>query len=221
MIVRVCERARASGAARVAVATDDERIARAVREHGFEAVMTRSDHASGTDRLAEAARHLGLADDETVVNVQGDEPLIEPQLVARVAAVLAGDAEAAIATACCPIRERGEFEDPNTVKVVLDARGRALYFSRAPIPFPRDGALRHAYRHIGLYAYRVAFLARYAAVAPAPLEAIEQLEQLRALWLGHPIAVVPWDGPAARGVDTAADLAAARAGFSRGAPSCA
>jgi 3-deoxy-manno-octulosonate cytidylyltransferase (CMP-KDO synthetase) len=181
MVVRVCERARLSGAAPVCVATDDERIAQAVRAHGFEARMTRAEHASGTERIAEAAAQLGLADDAIVVNVQGDEPLIAPQLIAEVAAALRARPEASVATACHPIDDAAEFANPNVVKVVRNADGEALYFSRAGIPFPRDGGAPHAERHIGIYAYRVAFLRRYAELAPSPLEAIERLEQLRVL----------------------------------------
>jgi len=208
MVVHVCERARLSGAAPVCVATDDKRIAEAVRAHGFEARMTRADHASGTDRIAEAASQLGLAEDAIVVNVQGDEPLIPPLLIARVAAALAERPEASVATACHPIHDAAEFANPNVVKVVLDANGDALYFSRAGIPFPREGGTPRALRHVGIYAYRMAFLRRYAGLAPAPLEAIEQLEQLRVLWHGHRIAVVRTEGASAPGVDTPADLEA-------------
>lgn len=208
MVVRVCERARESGAAPVCVATDDKRIADAVRAHGFEARMTRADHASGTDRIAEAAAQLGLAEDAIVVNVQGDEPLIAPQLIAGVAAALAGRPEASVATACHPIHDPAEFANPNVVKVVRAASGDALYFSRAGIPFPRDGGTPTAERHIGIYAYRVAFLRRYAGLAPAPLETTEQLEQLRVLWHGHRIVVVQAEGAMAPGVDTPADLEA-------------
>ncbi len=168
--------------------------------------MTRADHASGTDRIAEAAAQLGLAADAIVVNVQGDEPLIAPQLIARVAAALAVRPEASVATACHPLRDAAAFASPNVVKVVLDARGDALYFSRAGIPFPRDGGTPDAYRHVGIYAYRMAFLRRYAGLEPAPLEAIEQLEQLRVLWHGLRIATVIEEGAIPPGVDTPADL---------------
>jgi len=208
MVVRVCERARESGAAPVCVATDDERIAGAVRAHGFEARLTRADHASGTDRIAEAAAQLGLAEDAIVVNVQGDEPLIAPQLIASVAAALAERPQASVATACHPIHDPTEFANPNVVKVVLAANGDALYFSRAGIPFPREGGAPEACRHVGIYAYRVALLRRYASLAPAPLEAIEQLEQLRVLWHGHRITVVRVEGKLPPGVDTPADLEA-------------
>jgi 3-deoxy-manno-octulosonate cytidylyltransferase (CMP-KDO synthetase) len=206
MVVRVCERARESGAAPVCVATDDRRIADAVRAQGFEARMTKPGHASGTERIAEAAAQLGLADDAIVVNVQGDEPLIAPQLIARVAAALEARPDASVATACHPLRDAQAFANPNVVKVVLDARGDALYFSRAGIPFPREGGVPNAYRHVGIYAYRVAFLRRYAGLEPAPLEAIEQLEQLRVLWHGLRIATVIEAGAIPPGVDTPADL---------------
>jgi 3-deoxy-manno-octulosonate cytidylyltransferase (CMP-KDO synthetase) len=208
MVVRVCERARESGAAPVCVATDDQRIAQAVRAHGFEARMTRPEHASGTERIAEAAAQLGLADDAIVVNVQGDEPLIAPRLIARVAAALAARLDASVATACHPLDDARAFANPNVVKAVLDARGDALYFSRAGVPFPRDGGAPRAYRHVGIYAYRAAFLRRYAGLEPAPLEAIEQLEQLRVLWHGLRIATVIEEGAIPPGVDTPADLAA-------------
>ena len=210
MVVHVCERARLSGADPVCVATDDQRIAEAVRKHGFDARMTRTDHATGTERIAEAAAQLGIADQTIVVNVQGDEPLIAPRLIARVAQALAADAQASVATACHPIGERdaAAFANPNVVKVVLDARGRALYFSRAGIPFPRDGGTPPCHRHVGIYAYRMAFLRRYAELAPSPLEAIEQLEQLRVLWHGHRIAAVIEEGEVPPGVDTPADLQA-------------
>jgi 3-deoxy-manno-octulosonate cytidylyltransferase (CMP-KDO synthetase) len=208
MVVRVCERARASGADPVCVATDDKRIADAVRSHGFEARMTRADHASGTDRIAEAAAQLGLAEEAIVVNVQGDEPLIAPPLIARVAAALAARPDASVATACHPLHDVQAFANPNVVKAVLDARGDALYFSRAGIPFARDGGTPAAYRHVGIYAYRVAFLRRYAGLEPAPLEAIEQLEQLRVLWHGLRIATVIEEGAIPPGVDTPGDLEA-------------
>jgi 3-deoxy-manno-octulosonate cytidylyltransferase (CMP-KDO synthetase) len=208
MVVRVCERAQASGAQEICVATDDARIAEAVRAHGFEARMTRADHASGTDRIAEAAAQLGLADDAVVVNVQGDEPLIAPQLIARVAGALQADAQASVSTACHPIHDAAAFANPNVVKVVLDAKGNALYFSRAGIPFPREGGAPEGYRHVGIYGYRMGFLKRYAALAPAPLEALEQLEQLRVLWHGYRITAVIEEGAIPPGVDTPGDLQA-------------
>lgn len=208
MVVRVCERARESGATAVCVATDDARIAQAVRAHGFEARMTRAEHASGTERIAEAAAALGLADEAIVVNVQGDEPLIAPRLIARVAEALAARPDASASTACHPIDDAREFANPNVVKAVLDARGDALYFSRAGIPYARDGGQARGYRHVGIYAYRMAFLRRYAGMAPSPLEAIEQLEQLRVLWHGGRIATVIEEGAIPPGVDTPADLEA-------------
>ena len=206
MVVRVCERAAQSGAAAVHVATDDERIAAAAKTHGFEVVMTRSDHASGTDRLAEAAALLRLDDQHIVVNVQGDEPLIEPKLIRHVADRL-GSAD--MATACHAIHDAASLANPNVVKVVMDATGHALYFSRSRIPYPRDGEAP-CYRHAGIYAYRVGFLRRYAALAPAPLERAEALEQLRALWHGHRIAVVVSETDIPPGVDTPQDLEAVR-----------
>jgi 3-deoxy-manno-octulosonate cytidylyltransferase (CMP-KDO synthetase) len=207
MVVRVCERARESGADPVCVATDDARIADAVRKHGFDARMTRAGHTSGTERIAEAAAQLGLADESIVVNVQGDEPLIAPRLIARVAAALERNPQASVATACHPIHDAAEFANPNVVKAVLNAKGEALYFSRAAIPYPRSGAPQ-ALRHVGIYAYRVGFLERYASLAPSPLEIAEQLEQLRVLWHGYRIATVIEEGAIPPGVDTPADLQA-------------
>ena len=207
MVVRVCERARESGALAVHVATDDERIAAAVRRHGFTVAMTRADHASGTDRLAEAAGMLGLADEHIVVNVQGDEPLIPPALIRDVAHRLETRRAAAMATACHPIHDAASAANPNVVKVVLDAQGYALYFSRAEIPFPREPGAP-SYRHAGIYAYRVKFLKHYAELAPAPIEKAEALEQLRALWHGHRIAVVVSETDIPPGVDTPQDLQA-------------
>jgi 3-deoxy-manno-octulosonate cytidylyltransferase (CMP-KDO synthetase) len=206
MVVRVCERAAKSGAAAVHVATDDDRIAGAVRAHGFKVVMTRADHASGTDRLAEAAAGLGLDEKQLVVNVQGDEPLIEPLLIRQVAERLR---DADMSTACHAIRDAASLANPNVVKVVMDANGYALYFSRSRIPYPRDGDAL-CYRHAGIYAYRVGFLKRYAALEPAPLEKAEALEQLRALWHGHRIAVVVSETEIPPGVDTPQDLEAVR-----------
>lgn len=210
MVVRVCERAAASGALSVAVATDDERIRQAVTAHGHRALMTRADHPSGTDRIAEAAAALGLGDADVVVNVQGDEPLIEPTLIAGVAAALERDAAASMSTACHPIHDESAIANPNVVKVVLDAAGHALYFSRSRIPYPREpgGAW---YRHAGIYAYRVGFLKSFSSLEPAPLERAESLEQLRALWHGFRIAVAVHDGEIPPGVDTPADLDEVRA----------
>lgn len=224
MIVRVLERARLSGADGVWVATDHPEIRAAVAAAGGDVVLTRADHPSGTDRLAEVVETLGWGDETIVVNVQGDEPLMDPALVAAVARELAADPEAAIATASHPLRSAEEFFNPNVVKVVCDARHRALYFSRAPIPWARDAFAASrtelpldlpAQRHIGLYAYRAAFLRRYAGLAPAPLEGWEALEQLRALWHGYPIRVLGIvDAPPA-GVDTAEDLERVRRAFDR------
>jgi len=214
MAVRVCERAAESGASLVAVATDDERIRAAVEAHGFRALMTRADHASGTDRIAEAAAQLALGEDEIVVNVQGDEPLIDPALIREVAATLGRSREASVSTACHPIHDARAFANPNVVKVVLDARGFALYFSRAAIPHPRDGGSIEAYRHIGIYGYRAGFLARYASLAPSPLERIEALEQLRVLWHGYRIAVAVSAGDVPPGVDSAQDLEVVRRMYS-------
>ena len=222
MIVRVAERAQASGAARVVVATDDARIAAACQSHGVATVMTRADHATGTDRLAEAAERLALPDDHVVVNVQGDEPLLDAALIRAMAALLHATPQAAIATACHPITDAAEAFNPTVVKVTLDARGFALYFSRATIPWARDafaadrGRLPEGlplYRHYGLYAYRVAFLRAFPALAPSPLERFEALEQLRALWHGHRIVVAVTEGTPAPGVDTPEDLARAQALF--------
>jgi 3-deoxy-manno-octulosonate cytidylyltransferase (CMP-KDO synthetase) len=207
MIVRVCECAAASGAAQVHVATDDDRITDAVRAAGFAALATRTDHPSGTDRIAEAARQLGLAADEIVVNLQGDEPLMAPDLIREVADALERDRGAAMATACHPLKE--DFANPNVVKVVLDARNRALYFSRAQIPYPREAGGRW-YRHAGLYAYRAGFLEKYTRLEVSPLEKAEALEQLRALWHGHAIAVVVSGHDIPPGVDTPGDLEAVR-----------
>jgi 3-deoxy-manno-octulosonate cytidylyltransferase (CMP-KDO synthetase) len=209
MIAWVCERAAQSGAASVHVATDDERIASAVRRHGHQAIMTRADHASGTDRLAEAAGALALDDEHVVVNLQGDEPLMEPQLVAEVAAALGAMPGASLSTACHPIRDPAQGLDPNVVKVVLDSHGYALYFSRSQIPHPREPGATW-YRHAGLYAYRVGFLRKYAKLEPSPLERTEALEQLRALWHGFRIAVVVSEREIPPGVDTPRDLDAVR-----------
>jgi 3-deoxy-manno-octulosonate cytidylyltransferase (CMP-KDO synthetase) len=209
MVVRVCERARASGASSVTVATDDERILQAVEQAGHRALMTRANHVSGTDRIAEAAAALGLAGSEIVVNVQGDEPLIAPGLIAEVAAALERNRDASMSTACHPIHDAASLDNPNVVKVVLDAAGCALYFSRARIPYPREaGGTCH--RHAGIYAYRVDFLQLFAGLAPAPHEQIEALEQLRALWHGYRIAVVVSADEIPPGVDTPQDLEAVR-----------
>ncbi len=210
MVVRVCERAAASGAHSVVVATDDARVRSAVEAQGFQAILTRAEHPSGTDRIAEAASLLGLADPEIVVNVQGDEPLIDPALIRAVAGALESNREAGLSTACHPIRDAESFANPNVVKVVLDARGFALYFSRAGIPYPRQGAPTHGLRHIGIYGYRVSFLRDFARLPVSLLEGIEQLEQLRALWHGARIAVAVAPAEAPPGVDTPTDLDAVR-----------
>jgi len=225
MIVRVAAAARRARADGVWVATDDERIAAAVRQHGFDAVMTRADHASGTDRIAEVADQLQWDDADIVVNVQGDEPLLDPALIDAVAGALRDDAAAAMSTASHPLTTAADFFSPHVVKVVCDARGRALYFSRAPIPWDRDRFAENpevlpadlpAQRHIGVYAYRVSFLRYFGQLAASPLERCESLEQLRALWHGYPIQVVSIDHPPAPGVDTAQDLERVRRLFDAG-----
>ena len=229
MVLRVLDRALASGAEEVWVAVDHQDVFDAVCAAGGKALMTRTNHPSGTDRLAEVAETLGWRDDEIVVNVQGDEPLIDPGLIAAVAERLAADADAAIATAAHPLADADEIFNPNVVKVVCDARGRALYFSRAPIPWARDswsgsGCWRNlplppelpVLRHVGLYAYRAGFLRRYSALAPAPIEQWEALEQLRALWHGYAIQVLTLDSTPPGGVDTEEDLARIRAVFAHG-----
>jgi len=217
MVVHVVERAMESGAAEVWVATDHQDIAAAVRAHGYQACLTSPDHVSGTDRIAEVVAQRGWRDDEIVVNVQGDEPLIAPQLIQTVAAHLHDRAEAAIATACHAVHERETLFNPNVVKVVVDRLGYALYFSRAPIPYARDAfaagefpAALPVYRHVGIYAYRAAFLKIYQSLAPAAIERFEALEQLRALWHGYKIGVAVTDGAPAAGVDTPEDLARVR-----------
>lgn len=222
MVVRVVEAATDSGAEEIIVATDDARVGEAVAAHGHVAVMTRSDHASGTDRIAEVAERRGWSDHAIVVNVQGDEPLIEPALIAAVARALDADRAASIATAAHRIHDMAEFLNPNVVKVVTAANGRALYFSRAPIPWHRDGLAQQretlpaelmVRRHIGLYAYRVGFLRRYGGLAPAPIEHWEALEQLRALWHGFHIHVIDCPYAPEAGVDTPADLERVRMCF--------
>ena len=207
MVVRVCERAAKSGAAGVHVATDDERIAAAVRAAGYSALMTRADHVSGTDRLAEAAKRLKLKDREIVVNVQGDEPLIAPRLIKQVAALLDKRKDAEVSTACHALHEG--FDNPNIVKVVLDREGYALYFSRSKIPYPREVG-GTCYRHAGIYGYRVGFLKRFSKLKVAPIEKAEALEQLRVLWHGYRIAVTVSETEILPGVDTPQDLEAVR-----------
>jgi len=213
MVVRVAERAQKSGASEVVIATDFEKIMQTAQEHNIKAVMTRLDHASGTDRIAEVAEKLGWNDDEIVVNVQGDEPLIEPKLIQEVAEHLANSGAAVMATACHAIHDEASMINPNIVKVVMDASGNALYFSRAPIPYPRDEVHKQAiqaHRHIGIYAYRVGFLKKYATLAPSDLEKIESLEQLRVLYHGYKIGVAITQNAPANGVDTQEDLDAVR-----------
>lgn len=225
MVVRVAERARQSGATRVVVAADSERIAAACRAHGVDVVLTRADHPSGSDRLAEACELLDLHGDDMVVNVQGDEPLIDPRLIDAVGGLLADRPQAAMSTAAHPIASVEEFTNPNVVKVVLQADGIAMYFSRAPLPWWRDGFAAgigalpapQPLRHIGIYGYRAGFLRSFPLLPPAPVESCEALEQLRALWHGHRIAVhVTPDDPGA-GVDTPVDLERVRKVFSPGA----
>jgi len=222
MVVRVAERAALSGAQRVVVATDHDDVLAACHAHRVEARMTRSDHPSGTDRIAEVAAALALTPEAVVVNVQGDEPLIDPQLIAATARLI--DANVPMATAAHPIDDIADAFNPNVVKVVLDRNGRALYFSRATIPWHRDAfaasrerlpAGYRPLRHIGLYAYGNRFLQAYPALPVSPLEQIEALEQLRVLWHGRPIAVHVTAGAPPAGVDTPEDLARVRAHFAR------
>ncbi|MGX5660187.1 3-deoxy-manno-octulosonate cytidylyltransferase [Castellaniella ginsengisoli] len=226
MVVRTARQAARSAAGRVLIATDHASIAHAAAEHGIEVLMTRPDHPTGTDRLSEAATALGLHDDDVVVNVQGDEPLIDPALIDAVATLLTRHPDAAIATCAAPILDADTLFDPNAVKVVLGANDRALYFSRAPIPWARDaladGQRRlapglPAWLHIGLYAYRAGFLRQFPELPPGRLERVESLEQLRALEQGFPILVHTVDAVPARGVDTPEDLARVRALFDDGA----
>ena len=221
MVVRVAEQAAKSRAARVVVATDHEEIAEACRAHHIEVVLTADSHESGTTRLAEAAQILALPAETIVVNVQGDEPLIDPELINQTAQALA-NSKAPMATAAHPIDNFDEFLNPNVVKVILNQAGQAIYFSRAPIAYPRDtmrAGLRELpqeaqpLRHIGIYAYRAGFLQDYAQMSVSPLENIESLEQLRVLWHGYPIAVDITTQIPAAGVDTQEDLERVRAVF--------
>jgi 3-deoxy-manno-octulosonate cytidylyltransferase (CMP-KDO synthetase) len=220
MVVRVAQRALASRAERVVVAADDAEVVAACRAHGVDAILTSPTHETGTDRLAEAVAMLGLAAEQIVVNVQGDEPLLPPQVIDAVAAALDQHADCEIATAAHPITDAAEFFNPNVVKVVTDREGRALYFSRAPIPWARDAfaASRDTLpvelptrRHVGIYAYRVRFLQRFPQLESDALETQERLEQLRALAHGFRIAVVNLTGALPPGVDTPDDLEAVRA----------
>ena len=209
MVIRVAEQAQKSQANEVVIATDFEKIATVAAEHQLSAVMTRIDHASGTDRIAEVVQKMGWDNDVIVVNVQGDEPLIDPQLIDEIALTLAHNRDAVMASACHPIHDEAAFLNPNIVKVVMDGNGHALYFSRAPIPYPRDEQYKQqivAHRHIGIYAYRVGFLKQYADLSVTALEQIESLEQLRVLYHGYKIAMTITDNAPASGVDTQADL---------------
>jgi len=218
MIVRVAQRAALSGAQRVVVAADDAEIVAACAAHGVQALLTRSDHASGSDRLAEACELLCLDGEQIVVNVQGDEPLIDPALVVRCAELLRERPDCVMSTAAHAIDDAADLANPNVVKVVLDAAGRALYFSRAPLPWWRDRPAGSSalpdpppLRHVGLYAYRAGFLRRFPSLPPSPLERIEALEQLRVLWHGERIAVHVAAAAPGTGVDTPEDLARVRA----------
>lgn len=226
LVVRVAQQARLSRGEHIVVAADSDEITRACAAHGIEAILTSPAHATGTDRLAEAAEHLGLADDAIVVNVQADEPLLPPQTIDAVADLLRTQPDCAVATAAHALTDAVEFFNPNVVKVVTDRAGHALLFSRAPIPWSRDAFARTrdalpsdlpAQRHVGLYAYRAGFLRRYPTLAPAPIEAHESLEQLRALWHGYRIAVLRLAGPLPPGVDTADELERVRALIAAGA----
>lgn len=225
MVVRVARQAAQSGALQVVVAADSAAILEACAQHGVQAVLTRTNHPSGSDRLAEACTQLGLADDAIVVNVQGDEPLIDPALVQAVATQLAQAPQASMSTAAHPITDLQDYGNPNVVKLVCNGAGMAQYFSRASIPFHRDQAGTAWWEapatatlqgfgplhHIGIYAYRAGFLRQFPLLAPAPTEQAEALEQLRALWHGHGIAVHVTDQAPGAGVDTPADLERVRA----------
>lgn len=237
MVIRVAEQAAQSGAAQIVIATDHQPIIEAAKLNDFDACMTRIDHTSGTDRIAEVAAQQVWADDTIVVNVQGDEPLIPPSLIRAVAQHLHEHPACAIATACHPIHDEASMRNPNIVKAVLDKDGNALYFSRAPIPWPRDAGINlslpagqvdssssprgevrrgessvsiNALRHIGIYAYRASFLREFGKLAPAPIEQIESLEQLRALYHGYKIGVTITQDAPPSGVDTEQDLQSAR-----------
>lgn len=209
MVIRVAEQANKSGAEAVVIATDFKKIMQIAEEYQIDATLTRVDHESGTDRIAEVAQKLNWQDDDIVVNVQGDEPLIDPELIQEVALKLAHSKDAVMATACHAIDDEASMLNPNVVKVVMDTHGNALYFSRSPIPFPRDEEYKQhiqAHRHIGIYAYRVGFLKQYAELSVTQMEKIESLEQLRVLHYGYKIAVSVTDNAPAAGVDTQADL---------------
>jgi 3-deoxy-manno-octulosonate cytidylyltransferase (CMP-KDO synthetase) len=222
MVVRVAQRAALSAATQVVVAADSPQIVKACEEHGVRVLLTQVNHPSGSDRLAEASQLLGLSAQDMVVNVQGDEPLIDPQLINDVASLLNQHPHASMSTAAHPIHDLAEFTNPNVVKVVIDQAQLAMYFSRAPIPWWRDGFANGvnslpqpaALRHIGIYGYRVGFLQSFPQLPPAPVEQGEALEQLRALWHGHKIAVHVTDKAPGPGVDTPEDLARVQALFS-------
>jgi len=224
MVVRVAEQAAQSGAQQIWIATDHHAIANVVHGHGFKACLTKESHASGTDRIAEVVEQQGWPDDTIVVNVQGDEPLIPPALIRAVAEHLHRHPECAVATACHAIHDEASMRNPNIVKTVLDQRGNALYFSRAPIPYPRDAFAQHAQqqglpanlpvlRHIGIYAYRAGFLRTYGQLAPTAIEHFEALEQLRVLYYGYKIGVTIAEQAPPAGVDTEQDLHAVRQTF--------
>ena len=225
MVVRVAQRAKLSAASRVVVAADDARIVAACQAHGIDAVLTRTDHPSGSDRLAEACDLLKLQDNDVVVNVQGDEPLIDPASIDAAAQLLQTRSDCSMSTLAHAIDNVADFANPNVVKVVLDARNTALYFSRAPIAWWRDGFANGVttlpnpapLRHIGLYGYRVGFLREFPKLAQAPIEITESLEQLRAMWHGHRIAVHVTEHAPGPGVDTPEDLERVRALLSRAA----
>ena len=220
MVVRVARQAQKSSAQRVVVAADDARVMQACEQHGIEALLTRQDHMSGSDRLAEACSLLGLADEACVVNVQGDEPLIDPHLIDEVARLLQAHPQASMGTAAHAIASLQDFLNPNVVKVVCDAQGMALYFSRAPIAWWRDGQSDQGFkalpspaplRHVGIYSYRAGFLRAFPSLPVAPCEQMESLEQLRAMWHGHRIAVYLSAQAPGPGVDTPQDLERVRA----------
>ena len=216
MVVRVAQRAKLSAASRVVVAADDARIVAACQAHGIDALLTRTDHPSGSDRLAQACDLLDLQDSDMVVNVQGDEPLIDPASIDAAAKLLQNRIDCSMSTLAYPIDNVEDFTNPNVVKVVLDAHNTAMYFSRAPISWWRDGGITALpkpapLRHVGLYGYRVGFLREFPHLAQAPMELTESLEQLRALWHGHRIAVHVTAHSPGPGVDTPEDLAKVRA----------
>ena len=228
MVIRVAEQAKKSGASEVVVATDHPEIFRIVQQHGFSAIMTSTDHPTGTDRLAEVVSLRGWQDEDIVVNVQGDEPLIDPALISLTAECLGGDNAADIATVGHPITSAEDFFNPNVVKVVCQRNGDAVYFSRAPIPFARDHFAADkttlpksfpAYRHVGMYAYKAGFLKAYKGLSIAPTETFESLEQLRALWHGYRITLLQVDHAPAPGVDTPEDYERVRKLFDQGVDS--